>query len=154
MKFVLLAAAAALSFAAAAAAQLRPQEAAGTIRTRQANYKQMAAAMKGINDQLRSRRPSAQAIRRSSAVIAGFAPRLLTWFPRGSGLEAGVRTRARPEIWANHRDFTRAGAVLVVAARNLDAAARRGDVAAVRAALPAVSRACGGCHDDYRAPEP
>lgn len=153
MRLVAFAAAAAMIVATAALAQLRPPEAAGTIRARQANYKQMAAAMKGIGDELKGSRPSAHRIRRHSAVIAGFAPQLLRWFPRGTGPEAGVRTRARPDIWADNQGFTRAGAVLVVAARNLDAAARRGDLAGVRAALPAVRSACGGCHDDFRAPE-
>lgn len=137
----------------AAAAQLRPDQAAGTIRARQANYKQMAAAFKGINDQLRSSSPSVPAIRRGSAVIARHAPRLLRWFPRGSGPEAGIRTRALPLIWSDRAAFTRAGAGLVVAARNLQAAARSGDVAAIRAAAPAVGRACSGCHEDFRAPE-
>lgn len=151
MKRLVLAIAAAAS--AAAAAQLPRQDAAGTIRVRQANYKQMAGAMKGIRDQLRASRPALPLIRRSSAVIAGHAVNVLRWFPRGTGPEAGVRTRALPQIWTDQASFTRRGAALVVAARNLDAAARAGDAARVRAALPAVASACGACHDDFRAPE-
>lgn len=153
MRHFVLAAAAAACLVTAAAAQLRPAQAAGTIRARQAKYKQMAAAIKGINDQLRSGSPSVPAIRAGSAVIARHAPQLLRWFPRGTGPESGVRTRALPGIWSNHAAFTRAGAGLVVAARNLDAAARSGDVAAIRAAVPGVARACSNCHDDFRAPE-
>jgi cytochrome c556 len=126
---------------------------ADTIRMRQANYKQIAAAMKGINEQLRSDAPSVPAIRAGSRTILGFAPQVLRWFPRGTGPEAGVRTRARPEIWTDHAGFRRAGAGLLVAARSLDAAARRGDVDAIRAAAPQLAHACSNCHDDYRAPE-
>ena len=153
MRLVAFAAAAALSVATAAVAQLRPPEAAARIQTRQANYKQMAAAMKGLGDELRGANPSLAEIRRRTATVARFAPHLLRWFPRGTGPEAGVRTRALPAIWANHEAFTRAGAALVVAARGLDSAARRGDLGAVRAALPRVRGACSGCHDDFRAPE-
>lgn len=126
---------------------------ADTIRMRQGNYKQIAAAMKGINEQLKSSTPSLPAIRTGTRTILGFAPQVLRWFPRGTGPEAGVRTRARPEIWSNHEGFRSAGARLLVAARNLDAAARSGDLAAIRAAAPELAHACSNCHDDYRAPE-
>lgn len=126
---------------------------ADTIRMRQGNYKQIAAAMKGINEQLKSSAPSLPAIRAGSRTILGFAPQVLRWFPRGTGPEAGVRTRARPEIWTDHAGFRSAGARLLVAARNLDSAARSGDLAAIRAAAPELARACSNCHDDFRAPE-
>jgi len=147
MRYFALAAAACVATAAVA------QPMAARIADRQANYKQMGAAMKAINDQLRSGNPSVREIRRRSALIAGFSVRLLRWFPRGSGPEAGARTRALPAIWTDHDSFTRRGAALVVAARRLDAAARGGDLVSIRAALPAVSRACSACHDDFRAPE-
>lgn len=150
MRLVAFAAAAALTVATAVAAQPR---AAATIQARQAHYKQMSAAMKAINDELRGSSPSAASLRPHTRLVARLAPQLLRWFPRGTGPEAGVRTRALPAIWSNHDGFTRAGAVLVVAARSLDSAAGRGDIAAVRAALPRVRGACSGCHDDFRAPD-
>jgi len=109
--------------------------------------------MKGINDQLRGAAPSIPAIQEGSRVIVTFAPQLLRWFPRGTGPEAGVRTRALPEIWSDGQNFHRAGATLLVAARALDSAARSGDIAAIRAAVPQVARACSNCHDTFRAPE-
>lgn len=153
MRLVAFAAAAALSVATAAVAQLRPPEAAARIHARQANYKQMAAAMKGLGDQLRGSNPSLAEIRARARIVARFAPRVLHWFPHGTGPEAGIRTRALPAIWSNHDGFTRAGAALVVAARGLDSAARRGDLDAVRAALARVRGACSGCHDEFRGPE-
>lgn len=153
MKHVVLTVAAVCTMTAAAGAQLAPRRAAATIHARQAHYKQMAAAVKGINEELRGADPSVPAIRRGSAVVARFARQILRWFPRGTGPEAGVPTRARPEIWSDHAGFTRAGAGLLVAARNLDATARSGDVAAIRAAAAGLSRACRACHDDFRGPE-
>jgi len=153
VKHWIVGAAALAATAATAAAQNRTPAAADTIRARQANYKQMAAALKGINEQLRGGTPSLPAIRRGSSLIAADAVQLLRWFPRGTGAEAGVRTRARPEIWSDGAGFRLAGAGLLVAARNLEAAARAGDLARIRAAAPPVARACGNCHDSYRAPE-
>ncbi|MEA3043800.1 MAG: hypothetical protein QOJ53_991 [Sphingomonadales bacterium] len=152
MKHLILGAAVA-AIVTTAAAQNRAPAAADTIHARQARYKQMGAAMKGIREELRGDAPSLDALRRDSGLIAGYALQLLRWFPPGSGAETGVRTRARPEIWTNNHGFHRAGADLLVAARALEAAARSGDVARIRAAAPPVARACSACHDDYRAPE-
>jgi cytochrome c556 len=149
LKHKLLTAAAIAAIVTTAAAQ-RP---ADQIRARQAHYKQMGEAMKAINDQLHGSAPSIDTIRQGSRVILGFAPQILRWFPPGTGPEAGVRTRALPEIWSDNLNFRRAGATLLVAARALDAAARRGDLAAIRAAVPQVAHACGNCHDTYRAPQ-
>jgi len=151
VKRLILAAAAVAAIVTTAAAQ--NPSAAGLIRERQAHYKQMGAAIKGINDQLHSSAPSIDAILQGSRVIVTFAPQLLRWFPRGTGPEAGVRTRALPAIWTDNGNFRRAGATLLVAARALDAAAQRGDLAAIRAATPQVGHACGNCHDSFRAPE-
>jgi len=150
LKHFLLAAAVTAIVTTAAAQNRAP---ADVIHMRQANYKQMGAAMHAISEQLHGASPSIDAIRQGSRTIVGFAPQLLRWFPRGTGPEAGVRTRALPEIWTDNQNFRRAGAGLLVAARSLDAAARRGDLAAVRAAVPQLAHACSNCHDTYRAPE-
>ena len=148
MKPIVLASLAAAGIASAALA-FAP---ADTIRMRQANYKQMGGAMHGLIEQTRSGSPSIAEIRRHSAVILRYAPQVLRWFPRGTGAEAGVRTRAKAEIWSDRPGFRLAGARLLVAARQMDGAARSGDVARARAALPALQRACGGCHEGYRGP--
>jgi cytochrome c556 len=123
------------------------------ISDRQANYKQMGAAMKGLGEQIRADSPDVAIVRRNAAVLLHFAPQVLTWFPAGSGEEAGVRTRALPIIWSDRAGFRRAGAGLLVATRHFDAAARSGDLARIRAAMPEVAHACSNCHDTYRAPE-
>lgn len=150
---VLIACACAAILVTAAAAQRVPAPPAYTVQTRQHNYKQMAAAMKGINEQLRSSSPSLAEIRPRTALIATYAVQLLRWFPHGTGPETGLRMRALPNVWSDRATFTQRGAALLVAARRLDQAAQGGDLAAVRAAVPEVGRACSACHDDFRAPE-
>ena len=137
----------------AAFAQRPATNAAATIQARQANYKQMAVALRAIGEQLRSGSPDLAQIRPRAALLANRATQLLRWFPRGTGPETGVRTRAKAEIWSNHQGFLHSGATFLVAARELNAAAAAGDLARIRAALPAVQRACSGCHDNFRGPE-
>lgn len=123
------------------------------IQARQAGYKQIQGAMKGLSDQLRASEPSLPTIRQHSAVIARLAPQVSGWFPAGTGAEAGVRTRAKAEIWSSGPAFRTASVNLVVAARRLDAAAQANDLAAVRAAVPGLGGACRECHDQFRGPE-
>ena len=153
MKKLVLVSAAVAALCGAAYAQRPAANAAATIQARQGNYKQMAGALKGIADQLRSGSPDFGQIRPRAALLADRSAHVLRWFPRGTGPEAGVRTRAKREIWSNHHGFVQAGARLLVAARELNGAAVAGDLARLRTALPAVQRACSGCHDSFRAPE-
>ena len=152
MKRFMLASVAVAAICGAAYAQRPAANAAATIQARQGNYKQMAAALHEIQEQLRSGAPDVAQIRPRAALIADRSVRVLTWFPRGTGPEAGVRTRAKPDIWSNPAGFRQAGATFVVAARSLNAAARSGDVAQIRAAFAGVSHACSNCHDSFRGP--
>lgn len=150
MKRFVLAGVAVIAICGAAYAQRPAANAAATIQARQGNYKQLAAALHEIQEQLRAGTPDVAQIRPRAALLADRSVRVLSWFPRGTGPEAGVRTRAKPDIWSNPAGFRRAGATFVVAARTLNAAARSGDVAQIRAAFAGVSRACSGCHDSFR----
>lgn len=152
MKRFVLAGVAVIAICGAAYAQRPAANAAATIQARQGNYKQLAAALHEIQEQLRAGTPDVAQIRPRAALLADRSVRVLSWFPRGTGPEAGVRTRAKSDIWSNPAGFRRAGATFVVAARTLNAAARSGDVAQIRAAFAGVSRACSGCHDSFRGP--
>jgi cytochrome c556 len=153
LKKLVLASVAVAALCGVAYAQRPAPNAAQTIQARQGNYNQFAGALKGISDQLRSGSPDLGQIRQRAALLADRSVLVRRWFPRGTGPEAGVRTRAKAEIWSNPQGFLQAGAAFVVAARALNDAARSGDLARIRAALPAVQRSCGGCHDTFRAPE-
>ncbi len=136
-----------------AVAQNPARTPAQLIQARQAGYKQIQGALKGVSDQLKASEPSLPAIRQHSAVLARLAPQVGGWFPAGTGPETGVRTRAKAEIWSDRATFRTRSVNLVVAARRLDAAARANDLAAVRAALPGVGGSCRECHDQFRGPE-
>lgn len=152
MKKLVLATVAVAAICGAAYAQRPAANAAATIQARQGNYKQIAAALHEIQVQLRADAPDVAQIRPRAALLADRSVRVLSWFPRGTGPEAGVRTRAKPDIWSNPAGFRQAGATFVVAARALNAAARAGDLAQIRTAFTGVSHACSNCHDTFRAP--
>lgn len=139
--------------AAAAGAQAPSGGAADIVHNRQANYKQIAGAVRTINQQLRADQPAIDQIRQAAALVADRSAQVSGWFPAGTGPEAGVRTRALPVIWQTPDDFRAKAVNFVVAARALNDAAQRGDLAAVRAAFPALGQACSACHHSYRAPE-
>lgn len=138
---------------AVAAAQTPARTPAELIRNRQAGYKQMLASFRVLFDQSKAGEPSVEAIRTHAANVARIAPNVGGWFPPGTGPETGVPTRAKAEIWANQADFRQRSAALVVAARQVEAAARAGNVEAFRAAFPALRQTCSDCHDRYRGPE-
>lgn len=153
MRQLVLVGIAVVSLVGVAVAQTPARTPAQLIQNRQAGYKQINIAFRGVLEQVRADEPSLPTIRQHAATIARLAPHVSGWFPRGTGPEAGVRTRAKMEIWSNGPAFRTASVNLVVAARQLDAAARGTDIAAIRAAHQALGRTCSGCHDQFRGPE-
>jgi cytochrome c556 len=124
---------------------------ADTIKTRQAEFKKLGRAMKGVNDELRKSSPNVAALRSNANAMAAVAGKVRGAFPRGTGPGAGVDTDARPVIWTNPGEFTKRMNVMVNATRGLQKAAASGDVARIKAAFPAVGGSCKGCHDTFRA---
>jgi cytochrome c556 len=110
------------------------------IKTRQDSLKAMGGAMKAIGDQLKSGMPDMAVVSENAKKIDGYATDLPTWFPKGSGEEAGVKTAAKAEIWTMPDDF------------KTDAAA--GDASAIGPQMQATGKACGACHKEFRVPPP
>lgn len=121
------------------------------IQARQANFKAIGKANKGIQDELRKPSPDMAVVRPNARQLAVLSAQLLRWFPRGTGPEAVVKTGARAEIWAKPTEYRAAAVNFNTAARALNTAAIRGDVAAITAAARALGPTCKGCHDSFRA---
>jgi len=145
-----VAAAIALVACGAAVAQSR---AAATIQARQASLKQLGGAFKAINDELKKDAPDPAVLRANSARMSTLASRLPTWFPTGSGAEAGLKTGAKPEIWSDPNGFADATKALQGQTGRLAQLGAGGDLAAFRAQVRPVGGACKGCHDKYRVEE-
>ena len=121
------------------------------IEAREANFKTMGKAMKTMNDGLKADTPDLSAIAANAAAIRGLAPKITTWFPKGTGPESGVKTEAKAEIWKDPAGFAAAARRLEPEAAKLEALARAGDVAGVRAQVRVVGGTCKGCHDKFKA---
>ena len=67
------------------------------------------------------------------------------------GSDQGAPTKAKAEIWKEPAKFTRFQTDLQTATANLVAAAKTGEMSAIKPAFNDVGKACGDCHDDFRA---
>lgn len=121
------------------------------IEAREANFKTFGKSMKTMNDSLKSDSPDLAVIASNAAAIRALAPKVTTWFPKGTGPGAGVKTEARAEIWSDPAGFAAAARRLEPEAAKLEALARAGDLAGVRAQVRVVGGTCKGCHDKYKA---
>ncbi|HMT45075.1 MAG TPA: cytochrome c [Chakrabartia sp.] len=123
---------------------------ADVITGRQARYKDIAKASKAIQDELKKDAPNMAAIRANANSIATLAPKVVRWYPKGTGPEAGVKTEASPAIWSNWPGFKTKAVDFTKAAAGLKAAAAKGDAAQIKAAAGAMGGTCKGCHQDFR----
>jgi cytochrome c556 len=147
---LLSAAVCAAALALAGGAALAAVNAKAVIETRESNFKTMGKAMKAMNDGLKADAPDMAAIAANAATIRGFAPKISTWFPKGTGPEAGVKTEAKAEIWTDPAGFAAAASRLEPEITKLETLARAGDVAGARAQFRIVGGTCKGCHDKFR----
>jgi cytochrome c556 len=126
---------------------------AAAIKERQDFYKDLGKNAKGLGEELKKPDASIADIQKFAAAIDAAAPKIPMLFPAGTGPEAGIKTAAKAEIWQKGDVFKADADKLVAAAHALDAAAKSGDLAAVKAAVPALGGACKGCHEEFRTQE-
>jgi len=89
----------------------------------------------------------AKAAADNAALVAALAP--LPWAAFGAGTDAGD-TRARPEVWSDGAKFKAASEKLLGEVAKLDAAAKAGNLDALKPVVGAIGGACKGCHDDFQ----
>ncbi len=65
--------------------------------------------------------------------------------------EIDIETEALDGIWKNKADFDAKTQAFIEAAEALAAVSQDGNEGAVKQAIGAVGKTCGGCHDVYRA---
>ena len=126
---------------------------AKAVAARQAKFKELGGAFKTINDQLKTDAPDKAAIAASAKKMQALAAAEASWFPRGSGPEAGVKTAAKSEIWSDAPGFAAAVKTLQAETGKLNTLAAAGDLDGVKAQTRAVGGACKACHDKYRVPQ-
>ena len=150
MKVLTLAAAAAalLTLAVPASAQFaKPEDA---IKYRQSALFVMGQHFGRVGAMATGRAPfDAKVAADNAEVVASLAK--LPWVAFGAGTDKGGNTKANPEIWTEQAKFKDAADKLVVESSKLAAAAKTGNLDAVKTAFTATAASCKACHDVYRA---
>ena len=113
-------------------------------------YRELGASFKNVNDELRKPEPSAYLIQLAARQISQTAKAQYGLFPAGSGPGAGVKTWAKPEIWAQPARFRAAQDGFATQAAAFAKVAAGGDPASLRVGAKVLGQACGGCHKVYR----
>ena len=141
-KFVEVALAAALF--AGCAGSVIAADAATSIATRQTSMKAVAKA----SIALRNPASTPADVRAAGKTIADHTKIFAANLPKGSGPEAGVKTKALPAIWTDAKGF-KVEMDKALAANT--ALTKVGDnPVKVKAAGKAVLDTCNSCHDKYR----
>ncbi len=118
---------------------------------RHENFEAIGDAMKTLGDQFKASAPDVAKIQTAAATINGFAPKVETWFPAGSGPADGIKTDALQAIWEKPEEFKQAAAKFVEEATKFDALAKAGNLAAIGEGMKGLGGSCKGCHDKFKA---
>lgn len=68
----------------------------------------------------------------------------------GPGTDMGHDTKAKPAVWTDPPKFQAAAKEMQQQAAKLDAAAKGGNLDAIKTAFGDTAKTCKGCHDDFR----
>jgi len=124
---------------------------ADAIKTRQHKLKDIVGKdAKAISDELKSGMPDKAVVIANATEIDATLRDLPSWFPKGSGPEAGIKTLAKPGIWESPDDFKKAYDAAQAAADKFVQIAQTGDLNAETTAFMSLGMSCGGCHKPFR----
>lgn len=144
---LLVLASAAIGFAGSASAQFaKPDDAIkyrkNALFVMQQHYARIGAMVAG-------KAPfDAKAAADNAAIAESMAK--LPWAAFGEGTDLGD-TKAKPEIWKEQAKFKDGADKMQAEMGKLAAAAKTGNLDAIKTAFNATSGTCKACHDEYRA---
>ena len=149
LHLVLLGTVATLSLPAAAQFQ-KPEDA---IKYRQSAFTVMANHFGRIAAMAQGRVPfDAKVAAENADIVLTMSKLPFSGF--GEGTDKGLPQRAKPEVWKEQPKFKAAAEKMQAEVVKLDAAAKTGNLDAIKAAVGAVGGSCKACHDDFRADKP
>lgn len=146
VRHTLIVAAVLLSSAAAHAQFAKPEDAIkyrkNALFVMQQHYARIGAMVSG-------KAPFDAKAAADNAAVADYMAKL-PWAAFGEGTDMGD-TKAKPEIWKEQAKFKAAAEKTQVEMGKLAAAAKTGNLDAIKTAFQATSGTCKACHDDFRA---
>jgi cytochrome c556 len=120
---------------------------ADVIKERQENRKQAAAAMRAIKAIVDAKGATSGAVEQA-AKLKPLETAFVKLFPAGS--DKG-ETKALPAVWTDWAGFEAVSKNADAAFDKLTVAAGSGDMAQLTAAFTDAGKACGACHEKFRA---
>jgi cytochrome c556 len=142
-----IAAGAALTSLSAAAQFQKPEDA---IKYRQSAMYVMANHFGRVAAMAQGKAPfDAKAAADNAGIVVVMSK--LPWAGFGEGTDKGAPTRAKPEVWKDSAKVKDLATKMMDEAEKFDAAAKTGNLDAIKAAVGSLGKACKACHDDYRA---
>lgn len=120
------------------------------IEARQSALRDIGAAFKGINDELRKSKPALATIRERAQQIDQRWQRHEAWFPEGTGQDADIINAAKDDIWDEPTKFDAARQAMSAELAQLLTVVRGEDLGAIRKQTQTLARTCKGCHDRFR----
>lgn len=135
-----------LMLALPAAAQFaKPEDA---VKYRKASFTVMAAHFGRVGAMASGKAPyDAKAAAENADIAAAMSKLPWAAFPEGS--DKG-ETRAKPEIWKDSAKYKEAADKMQAEMTKLAAAAKVGNVDALKTAFGPAASTCKGCHDNFR----
>lgn len=126
-----------------------PADPVAFMKTRHENYEDLGKNFKVLLDATKVAAPDMAAVTAAAAKVNEYAGQMGTWFPPGTGPEAG-KTEAKAIIWTERADFDAKLANLQTEAGKLAAVT---DAAGFKAQFGATGGACKACHEKFREEE-
>ena len=127
-----------------------PMAFAGPIEERQALMREDGKAGQELFKMFKGEAPyDAATVKKDGDLIVKNLEKIASLFPPGSD-KGPPETFAKTEIWTDPEGFKAAGEAAYTAAK---AVADSTDEASFKAAVPALGKACGECHEKYRKPQ-
>jgi cytochrome c556 len=119
---------------------------ADVVKERQENRKQAGAAMRAIKAVIDAKGATSGAVEQA-AKLKTLEMAFVKMFPPGSDKDS----KALPVVWTDWAGFQAASKNADAAFDKIAVAAGSGDMAALTAAFADAGKACGACHDKFRA---
>jgi cytochrome c556 len=127
-------------------------QAKSAIETRQGLFKVMSSQMGPIGAMMRPTGTfNAELVAKNAARIQTLSEIIPDLFMQDTRAFKATKTLALEGIWNSQADFKAKADALNKAAMGAAAAAKTGDKAATLKAAAEIGKACGSCHDAYRA---
>ncbi len=126
------------------------KQAKQVVELRESLYKLLASNMAPLGAMAKGKIPlEAQSVEKYATRIHQLSL-MMPDYLRTDTSKFKVKTEALPKIWQQGDKFKQAMERLTKNAANLQQVAKSGDKSALKKAIVAVGKSCGGCHDNFK----